>query len=695
MESAKSRFIKPEFLKPQLSTKLYRSTYHYLRRFFSEKLFDEICQEIGIPKDYILSDGNWVSAEFGASFAELVRKKTQDPEIYRKIGSYYLSAENINGFEYAIIKNMSPFLMLKSIKSITRKWNTLLNVSVERHSLSSATIQMSAKEPVYEDMVFNTLGVVESFKDLYGLNDFSVNWTVDNPKCITNYSLTIKFSAISYYLRRLGNITRYLFGGLAIGFACTELQALARINVTPLFTCIIVLMAFALRQLYSSNKTLKAHTEIFDEKVREKNDEIYHKVELLDRRYHEATLLKTLTQDLVACHDPGTVIDTTLNACRTHFNYTRVAVFTVAKDRGVLELRSSVGFDNFASAFGSIEFKYPNHDAKDGFIAHVLERGLTALIIDIETYKENLRPQNKALLEALQVGSLLICPIQSGPEKFGVMVVVRGAQEQLLNVQDKFLIENIASQLSLYFESASNYSNETKLRHIFQKYVPQPVLEQILSDDYQNAGNLSPTRTFICSVFMDLRGFTSASEELSPEKVFDLINLFSRFATKELAGEGAIIDNIIGDEIVSFFMSKSGDKRDAVLRALRATYRIQESYDSFLQQLLNHGFPKIRLGIGIHCGFASIGSVGSDHKMNFTALGSTVNVASRLQSLSRKISEENVTIIASKDAIDSVINTDVFSFSSEVLRGTAEQTQFIHLNEKTWAPLGLKQENAA
>ena len=70
-----------------------------------------------------------------------------------------------------------------------------------------------------------------------------------------------------------------------------------------------------------------------------------------------------------------------------------------------------------------------------------------------------------------------------------------------------------------------------KLRHIFQKYVPKQVLEQISINLHTSEGTLKSQKKEICSVFMDLRGFTSSCDGVSPEKAFDLINLFAKFTT--------------------------------------------------------------------------------------------------------------------------------------------------------------------
>lgn len=678
-------FIRPDFIKPELSTKLYKTTYNYLSRFYSSKIFEDACVELKMPISYLLDTDNWVSIKFGAQFCEIIRQKTGDEFIYQKIGRFYLSPENISTIEFSLIKSFTPNLLVKSNQQIYRKSNAVCKFDVKKTGLGKIGVEISSEQPMYKDMAYNTLGILESLKDIYALEGFSAVLSVPNDTDIRSFSIKIEYSAIAFYIKRLFKFTIFFALALCLGWFVTHAEEHFGLVTTPLLTALLAVAGYSAFQMRSQLQMQKRSNSDYVNQAQKKNLDLYDKSELLERRYKEASLLKSLSTELVGCKDPQAVIATCMKSISSDFGYRKAAVFLISEERKKLFLAHSIGFEDLRAlgTKANIEFAYPNPDKKEGFIATAIELGRTSLILDLETYKSILKPENKRLLEVLNTGSLIIAPIQSGDKKFGAFLLMRETGELPLENQDKFLVENIASQLSLYFESASNFSNEVKLRTIFQKYVPSTVLDQISSDLHTASGALSPQKKHITSIFMDLRGFTQACDGVSPERAFLLINTFADFVTQILASNGAIIDNIIGDEIVAFFVKAESSPNEHARRALDSAKEIRSRFHVLQATLRSYGFPELRLGIGIHCGEATIGSVGSDAKMNFTALGSTVNIASRLQSLSKKFADSSdVVILASEDFYREIGSTTI-SFESEVLRGTNIPTKYALLPNDT------------
>lgn len=689
MGNDKFRHINPDFLKPELSTKLYMTTYNFLSRFYSEAIFLEVCRELEMPFEYLLQRDNWVSVKFGARFARRITEKTGDPEVYRKIGAFAFSPENLSPLEYSIMKSLSPYMMLKSAQQLFRRWNTVCTVKLKKVGFGKYCYQLTSDAPIYKEMALNTLGVVEAYQKLFALELFKADLEIDNLENPKSFSLTMSFSAFSFYARRTFLLTVLLSAGYGFGYFLTHAEEFLSFDFLPILSGLIYIILLFTYKLAENLKVFRASSDDYHNQVREKNVNLYEKSQLLERRYQEARLLKDLSAELIGCREPNAVIAKCLNSIQEKFGYPKAAVFLISAERKKMYLANSIGFEGLPLDQSKVEFVFPNPDKQEGFIATVVERGETKLILDIETYKSILKPQNKFILDALKVGSLIISPIQSGNKKFGAFLLLRGRDEQQLDRQDQFLVENISSQLSLYFESAMNFENEVRLRTIFQKYVPRTVLEQInLQTD--KGGYLSPQRQNICSVFMDLRGFTKACDGAAPERAFALINEFADFTSKNLAEHGAIIDNIIGDEIVSFFISKNDDD-NICLRALSAISSIRSGFSKLSARLQDNGFGDIRVGIGIHFGEASIGSVGGDAKMNYTALGSTVNIASRLQALSKKHEVSEVTVLVSTEVAHRVFsNSDIQSrVKTEVLRGTSTTTNFLVLEDSDFEKLNL------
>lgn len=632
-------------------------------------------------------DDNWVSDEFARKFREILIRETGDREIARKVGQFSISPDVINNLEYSIIKLLPPFLFFKLVKLNAPKLNKLYDIDIQKKRIGQFELIMSTRPNVIADhnIFLNTLGWIEATQDLMQLEHFSVIKTEekisDNRECAR---FLISYSEKTWWLKKISKSFTYL-GFLFATFAVLQInvERLTHMNkFLPLFiTGLLACLTAAVVAFFHLRK-ITHYLKFYHKQEKEKTQAIYNSSLVIERKYQEAMLLEQLSSELIGCRDPQEVINKCLLSMKEKFSFDKVAVFLLSKERGSLYLSSGIGFQNASFDTSKIEFKYPNPQKNDVFVANVLESGSSVLIDAIEDYKKQLKPANSRLLELLNVGSVIISPIQDNEQKFGAVMVARTKDENILVADDKVLIDHICTQLSLYFESATGFENEKKLKLIFKKYVPKQVLDQISSTLYTTDGSLKSQKKEICSIFMDLRGFTSACDNISPEKAFDLINLFSNFVTKILSEEGAIIDNIIGDQVVAFFTKKDDFPFAHVDAALRASIRIKNEYPMLFQLLKQNGAPSLKMGIGLHVGDASMGSVGGEAKMNFTAIGTTVNVASRLQSLTKNYANEMVCIIASQRAISHLHNLNNAELESEVLRGTSEKTLFLKLNEE-------------
>ena len=143
-------------------------------------------------------------------------------------------------------------------------------------------------------------------------------------------------------------------------------------------------------------------------------------------------------------------------------------------------------------------------------------------------------------------------------------------------------------------------------------------------------------------MFADLRGSTALGEQLEPQAFAELLNRFYRLAIDVLSPHRAIIDKMIGDEVMAFFVPLSSeDYRSSAVAAATELMR------RFPEVLPEEETP--RLGIGLHAGLAFVGTVGEGAVSDLTALGDTINVAARLQA-EAKAGE----IIISEDLYESV-----------------------------------------
>ena len=161
----------------------------------------------------------------------------------------------------------------------------------------------------------------------------------------------------------------------------------------------------------------------------------------------------------------------------------------------------------------------------------------------------------------------------------------------------------------------------------FGKYVGTEVLDMILANPETDW--LKGTRNEATIIFCDIRGFTSFATGKSPEQVVEALNEYLEIATTVIIKFGGYIDKFIGDAVMGVF-GVPVFRQDHVERAVRAALSMQEE----LQKQSLNGNPLLAsVGISIHTGVVVAGNVGSQSKMEYTVIGDSVNVASRLNAL--------------------------------------------------------------
>lgn len=192
---------------------------------------------------------------------------------------------------------------------------------------------------------------------------------------------------------------------------------------------------------------------------------------------------------------------------------------------------------------------------------------------------------------------------------------------------------------NLAFKAVVAKKHEQEIRNIFQKYVPTEVIDRF----FKNPESLLIGEDRILAVlFSDIRGFTSITELMQADQMVQSLNSYFSLMVDKIMDRGGIVDKYIGDAIMAFFGAPVQHTDDA-LRAVLTALEMQEILVDFNRQQAADGKPEFRIGIGINYGMVTVGNIGSEKKMDYTVIGDMVNIASRLENLT-KIYKQDVII---------------------------------------------------
>ena len=169
-----------------------------------------------------------------------------------------------------------------------------------------------------------------------------------------------------------------------------------------------------------------------------------------------------------------------------------------------------------------------------------------------------------------------------------------------------------------------------KIASAFRKYVAPQVVDGIMKSGQYKIALGGETRD-IAVLFVDIRGFTPLSESLEPEQVVEILNEYLNLTTNSIFKNGGTLDKFIGDATMAVFNAPF-DLDDYELRALRTAKDIVAGAKALEKSCMERFGRKVTFGVGVNCGEAVVGNIGCDFRMDYTAIGDTVNTAARLES---------------------------------------------------------------
>jgi adenylate cyclase len=208
----------------------------------------------------------------------------------------------------------------------------------------------------------------------------------------------------------------------------------------------------------------------------------------------------------------------------------------------------------------------------------------------------------------------------------------------------------------------------------FARFVPKEIVRRVV--DNSMSVELGGVRQEITVLFTDVRDFTTIAEAAEPDLLMHQTSRYFSTLTEIFLAEGGTVDKFIGDAVMVFWNAPNLQP-DHVERACRAALASKAACEKLNSQFATEGLNPFFTRFGIHVGEAVVGNLGSTERMNYTALGNTVNLASRLEGLNKQF---GTTILVSEDVYSRVLGRFEFKpVESVIAKGMSKQTRIFEL----------------
>ncbi|MFB3813932.1 MAG: adenylate/guanylate cyclase domain-containing protein [Terriglobales bacterium] len=259
------------------------------------------------------------------------------------------------------------------------------------------------------------------------------------------------------------------------------------------------------------------------------------------------------------------------------------------------------------------------------------------LVLDVAG---DVRFQSSVSMKISGLRSVMVAPLIRGgwgtageaEEKrmFGVFYVDNLERSSAFSQEEMNVFAVIASQAAIAIENAlsrDELAEQALQRSALERFLSPDVVEMIAANPQEI--RLGGVNQKISVLFADIRGFTSLSEQMEPQRIVEVLNDYFTRVTDIIFDHGGTLDKYLGDGVMAVFgapISKGNDAENAV----RTAVEIQRLVETLNRDAPVRGFPQFQVGIGVNTGIATAGNIGSPKRIDYTVVGDAVNVAARL-----------------------------------------------------------------
>ncbi|MBE7437219.1 MAG: GAF domain-containing protein [Spirochaetales bacterium] len=358
----------------------------------------------------------------------------------------------------------------------------------------------------------------------------------------------------------------------------------------------------------------------------------------LRRKADEIEIIQAISSEILNTLDLERIFETVLRTMDEVFGFHHALILLKAAEKDQLIVAASRGYEQ-PGIGARVNFG-------QGVIGVVAARrkiirmgGVASQMMYAGAVRDALGMEEKTVALPGLPGALsqMAIPLLSRDHLVGVFAV-ESAEPAAFKAMDEKILSIVGNQIAAALENAAAYKAQKDLAEATGRFVPGELLEQLGLQSITQTGLGDHVEGIMTILFSDIRNFTTILEGLSPRESFQFVNEYLGTIAPVIREHNGFIDKYIGDAIMAIFPHQPLD-------AVQAALAMQEQLKVFNQERMD---APVRIGIGIHTGRVMLGIVGHANRLDGTAIGDSVNLAARIEGLTRQY---NCDVMASESTI--------------------------------------------
>jgi class 3 adenylate cyclase/putative methionine-R-sulfoxide reductase with GAF domain len=659
---------------PLYNSRLIKNYVEYIKKFHPSVELDDVLDYAWI-KDYELEDqGHWFTQWQVDRFYDRLMQRTGDKRLARKVGQYSASSEALGALKnYALgfVTQASAYWLVEKIAPHLTRAMSLKSTKLGAYRFE-ITCQPKEGVALQPYQCENLMGQLEALSKLFT----GKLPRVDHSECIhkagrvCRYVITIEKTPAFTWRTLRPILTVPTFGVCVAMYFIMPLLSWSALFL--LLSCSFLGVSYYFEHLEKNE--LSKNVENQQEAVKELLDHI-------DSRYNDTQLIKEIGQAASMLVDIEKLLHSVMKSIETHLDFDRGGIWLANEKKTRLVYRAGFGYRPELEGILSATDFHLDKSASRGIAVQAFKQQQPFVVNDIAEIQKDLSAKSIDYIKKIGTRAFICVPLVCERETLGVMSFDNVESKRLLNQSDISLLSGIATQIAIGIHNALSYrrleegkEREQNLRRLFEKYVPSPVIKRHIDsgDDELFRGEES----LVTVLFLDIRGFTSSSETMRPKDVVSFLNHYYEKCSAIITHEGGHINKYTGDGFFAIFGAPEPISNH-MKSAFDAACQLLNMSKSFILE----GNP-MRIGIGLHSGRAILGNIGCCTKIEYTAIGDTVNTAARLQEFTKYFS--NFPIMMSRSVWEALgghpLYPKIINLGMQRVRGKKEKIEAFGFN---------------